>query len=857
MTSRKQDLPAKEAALMRQVAKFHDNKQHKKGLKTAETILKKFPEHGEALAMKALFLSGLDRREEAHEVVKKAIKNDIGNHVCWHAYGLIHRAEKNYEEVIKCYTQALRIDKENLGIFRDFASMQVQLRNMEAFVEACLSIILLRPTVKQFWLSLAASFHLSNDLDGAIQAMKNYHDLFMTYVEKGVEYENSEIHLYRAMLLEESGDLKGALEMLDSNEKSILDKRSVKETRARLLLEMGELKQAEIAYKTLFKTNPDSYSALEGLQKTKGLYYDLDEDKTNSLFELFEDLVDEHRRSNALKRIPLNYASGERFSRMADSFLRFNFQKGVPSLFMSVRALYVDQGNLEKIQELCMSYVKNLNAHSTFGEPAPSSGDDEDDIQVVEPPSAILWVYYYLAQHFDFLGDRTKALEYINLAIDHTPTLVELFMTKARILKHAGDVKQAMDVMNYGRNLDLQDRCINSKAVKYMLRAGNIEEAEKTIILFCRVDSADKLNDLVDMQCTWFAYESAMAYIGRGDYGRALKKFNTIEKFFYDIYDDQFDFHTYSIRKATMRTYIDMVRMEDRLRAHPFYFKAAIEAVKLHVFAFDKKISDDKQKKDEMSQMSESDRKKALRKAKKAELAKGDSKEDVTKSAGSVGASSSANTKDGKKKDDDPDGSKLLTEGDLLTESLKFLKPLLELSPGRIEGQILGCSVYLRRKNYLLATKCLKKGYKIDPANPELHKLTIELATAVNSADVVIHEKVKPIVLEGLESILGGADLKSFNKEFGKSYGKASILHAAALAETTALLNGDVAEAVDVVVTVSSSQAGEKSFNVENATAAHKSLLRLKAGDSQLQAYVKNCLVAFPLASYFLALQEA
>ncbi|KAJ3004599.1 UNVERIFIED_CONTAM: hypothetical protein HDU68_004990, partial [Siphonaria sp. JEL0065] len=530
--SRKQELPAKEAALMRQVAKFHDNKQHKKGLKTAETILKKFPEHGEALAMKALFLSGLDRREEAHEVIKKAIKNDIGNHVCWHAYGLIHRAEKNYEEVIKCYTQALRIDKENLGIFRDFASMQIQLRNTEAFVlqEACLSIILLRPTVKQFWLSLAGAFHLSQDLASAIEAMKHYHEIFMSYVEKGVEYENSEIHLYRVMLLEEFGDIKGALDMLDSHEKSILDKKSVKETRARLLLELGELKQAEIAYKTLFKVNPDNYSALEGLQKSKSLYYDLEEQKTNSLFELFEDLVDEHRRSNALKRIPLNYASGERFTHLVDSFLRFNVQKGVPSLFMSIRALYTDATKLTTIQELLLSYVKHLAAHSTFNEPVASSGEDEDEVQVVEPPSAILWVYYYLAQHFDYLGDRTKALEYINLAIEHTPTLVELFMTKARILKHAGDVKQAMEVMNYGRNLDLQDRCINTKTVKYMLRAGNIEEAEKTIILFCRVDSADKLNDLVDMQCTWFAYETALAYIAKGDYGRALKKFNTIEK---------------------------------------------------------------------------------------------------------------------------------------------------------------------------------------------------------------------------------------------------------------------------------------------------------------------------------------
>lgn len=52
-----------------------------------------------------------------------------------------------------------------------------------------------------------------------------------------------------------------------------------------------------------------------------------------------------------------------------------------------------------------------------------------------EPATALLWAYYFLAQHFDYLGSTTKALEYINTAIDHTPTLIELFLAKARLYK--------------------------------------------------------------------------------------------------------------------------------------------------------------------------------------------------------------------------------------------------------------------------------------------------------------------------------------------------------------------------------------------------------------------------------------
>jgi tetratricopeptide (TPR) repeat protein len=38
---------------------------------------------------------------------------------------LLHRSDRNYEEAIKCYKQALRIDKENPQIFRDLALLQV------------------------------------------------------------------------------------------------------------------------------------------------------------------------------------------------------------------------------------------------------------------------------------------------------------------------------------------------------------------------------------------------------------------------------------------------------------------------------------------------------------------------------------------------------------------------------------------------------------------------------------------------------------------------------------------------------------------------------------------------------------
>lgn len=47
----------------------------------------------------------------------------------------------------------------------------------------------------------------------------------------------------------------------------------------------------------------------------------------------------------------------------------------------------------------------------------------------------MLWVQYFLAQHYDMIGQQTLSLEYINAAIESTPTLIELFLIKAKIYK--------------------------------------------------------------------------------------------------------------------------------------------------------------------------------------------------------------------------------------------------------------------------------------------------------------------------------------------------------------------------------------------------------------------------------------
>ena len=69
------------------MVKFYELKQYKKGLKAADAVLKKFPNHGETLAMKGLVLNCLDKKDEAYDHVKRGLKNDMRSHVCWRDRG--------------------------------------------------------------------------------------------------------------------------------------------------------------------------------------------------------------------------------------------------------------------------------------------------------------------------------------------------------------------------------------------------------------------------------------------------------------------------------------------------------------------------------------------------------------------------------------------------------------------------------------------------------------------------------------------------------------------------------------------------------------------------------------------------
>ncbi|XP_026679216.1 N-alpha-acetyltransferase 16, NatA auxiliary subunit [Diaphorina citri] len=565
-------LPPKENSLFKRILKCYEHKQYKNGLKFAKQILTnpKYAEHGETLAMKGLTLNCLGRKEEAYEYVRRGLRNDLKSHVCWHVYGLLQRSDKKYDEAIKCYRNALKWEHDNIQIMRDLSLLQIQMRDLEGYRETRYQLFMLRPTQRASWIGFAMAYHLLHDFDMACNILEAFRKT--QQVTNSYDFEHSELLLYQSMVIQDSGDLEEAVKHLDRFKEQIHDKLTVEETYGALKLKLGQYNEAMKHYESLIERNQENTLYYNKLVEAKQLT------NNDDIFQLLTHYISKYPKATVPKRLSLNYVSGDQFRTEIDKYLRHGFHKGVPPLFVNLRSLYSNTEKCKIIQDLVESYVEALSKTGHF------SLQDEGE---VEPASALLWVYHYLAQHYDHLGDTMKALNYINAAIDHTPTLIELFVTKGRIYKHAGDVLEAYKWLDEAQSLDTADRYINSKCAKYMLRANLIKEAEETCSKFTR-EGVSAMENLNEMQCMWFQTECALAYQRLGRWGDTLKKCHEVDRHFSEIIEDQFDFHTYCMRKMTLRSYVRLLRLEDVLRSHPFYYTAARCAIQVYLRLHDR-----------------------------------------------------------------------------------------------------------------------------------------------------------------------------------------------------------------------------------------------------------------------------
>uniref|UniRef100_A0A1L8DWR9 Putative acetyltransferase n=1 Tax=Nyssomyia neivai TaxID=330878 RepID=A0A1L8DWR9_9DIPT len=836
-------LPPKESALFRKILKCYEMKQYKNGLKLAKQILSnpKFQEHGETLAMKGLTLNCLGRKEEAYDHVRRGLRNDLRSHVCWHVYGLLQRSDKKYDEAIKCYRNALRWEKDNIQILRDLSLLQIQMRDLEGYNETRSQLFQLRPSQHASWIGYAMSYHLLGDFEMANSVLETLLQS-QTPIDTH-DYKHSELLLYQNQILQESGQVEKAYKHLEEFAYQIVDKLAVKETMGELCLKMGRHSEAVPIYRELLQRNPENTMYYKKYIEARELL-----DKPQEQLVEYRQFQKEYPSSICPKRLPLDAATGEDFRIVVDEYLRRGLRKGVPPLFVNMRSLYGYPEKVEIIERLVCGYYECLQECGYF-----ATEDATDDSIPKEPASALLWTLYYLAQHYDFLRETEKALKYIDAAIEHTPTLIELFVTKGRIYKHSGDPHRAFYWLNEAQSLDTADRYINSKCAKYMLRANMVNEAEEVCGKFTR-EGVLPMENLNEMQCMWFQTECALAYQRLEKWGDALKKCHEVDRHFSEIIEDQFDFHTYCMRKMTLRAYVGLLRLEDILRRHPFYFKAAKCAVEVYILLYDKPLKTEQQIEEiDTENLPPSELKKLRNKQrkarKKAEL------ESAQAAQAQVKKEHRNKSRQQQNADGDPEApqldelipDKLARPEDPLEKAIEFLKPLQTLAKDYIETHLLAFEIYYRRGKLLLMLQSLKRAQKIDGNDPALHSAIIRFRNVLD-ATTDIQANVKTVLDRGTECLFQGKTAIELNTAFLVT-NATSLRHVFEGAKIMYQLEPDKREAAIKLVT----DFEGNQVKLEDCTRVYNSLNNGDFGDGEdvAKAYKKKCKSQFRYSVIF------
>ena len=115
-----------------------------------------------------------------------------------------------------------------------------------------------------------------------------------------------------------------------------------------------------------------------------------------------------------------------------------------------------------------------------------------------------------------------ESMKYANIAIQHSPTVVELYTHKAKIFQKGGNAAAALNLTEEARCLDLADRYLNAHSSKYMFKAGEVQKAHDTMLLFSRDMDEEKFN-VHEMAQMWFEWHCSRAYLVKGEYRKSLK----------------------------------------------------------------------------------------------------------------------------------------------------------------------------------------------------------------------------------------------------------------------------------------------------------------------------------------------
>ena len=247
--------------------------------------------------------------------------------------------------------------------------------------------------------------------------------------------------------------------------------------------------------------------------------------------------------------------------------------------------------------------------------------------------------------------------------------------------------------------------------------------------------------------------------------GPALKLFLSVEKHFSDFVEDQFDFHTYCVRKMTLRAYVSVLKLEDNIRGHKAFVKACVQAAELYLLLH-KADSAEVAKPQEAVDPKLA---KALAKREKAKAAKAKRKAEADAKAQAEAAKEAAKNDDSKKKlpkrdaDEDPKGEKLAAL-EPLKEATRLSKALEKYAAASVETHALAFDVSMVRDRPLLALRALRRLSK----QGDQRAFVVRLARLTQARPAMTLTDTVARVLDAELKDLSGGDCVAFLRGFAE-----------------------------------------------------------------------------------------
>ena len=553
--------------------KEFDAKRYEKVEKLCDRMISKNPKDDQALALKGLNYYFLQKPELGEQILKQALKANFKSPVAWHFYAIFHKEKGNYSQAMKSYNKALNFAPTNFNIIRDLSYMQLYLRQLDSFVQTCKLGVENKPGMLINWVTLAFSYSLVKDYKSALAALNSVEKLGKETLKKN---DIHELKLFNAMIQSKDKKYEEAMNYLIHFKSELIDKpmvydmivqNAIKAKKYNIgldyctkALNLNPDNINLILYYFIMKINqndfqPKTYNDLLNIQENYKYLKDM--------IEVLSELKNNYPKSKIIKNLELSFSQNEEFEKKFENYFINQLEITIPSIFINIQFIYKLQPHKIKIiQKILDKYNANIKSSSKI--------NDNLDL-----PIHVAWIYFYEAQHYLFLSELEEAINYINVAIDITPSVIEFYMVAAKIFKHSYMIDNYILAYDKARMLDVGDRYLNAKTAKIYLRSGDIEKNSELMKEFV----SDPLTEenIKFTETLWYLNECGGAFLIKKNIIRSHYCFRNVINVFLAIIKDQVDFYNFCLRRNMLKDLYHTIVFLNGIAKNKYVIQALIK----------------------------------------------------------------------------------------------------------------------------------------------------------------------------------------------------------------------------------------------------------------------------------------